>query len=350
MMPSPPPSRGRRGAFPLVAAFALLAMALGGALPVDAGEDQPADRLLFGLGPTADVAVRSPLTQQAPVSLVTTWFNGPEDLEWLSGWADNLIPEVYAEGKAHHLIVFDGGESGITETPYGPACGLLYPLSDGFESDMRELAALFRGPGPLYVTMFSEFQTYPCEHNQWEGAENYYRGLMDRYLTALEIFRSDNPQAQVGLGWGGWQARWDDPSVGGGRSLIPRFATVMERSDYVAFQAMQTDSNVEDVLEMTRLLHPYGPVLLAHYLPDDESAAVWDEDTSRMFTDEFIAEVTAAGLFGFAFMDPLLLDEDPERMQRAIAAVRRYGTGAATSAVEADEPHASRSTGGRCQP
>jgi hypothetical protein len=307
------------------------------------GDVASTGRLLFGLGPTADAAMASPLTQGAPVDLITTWFNRPEDLEWLSGWRDNLIPQVYAEGKAHHLIVFNEGSSGVTETPYGPACGLLYPISDRFDDDMRDLAALF-GRGPLFVTMFSEFQTYPCQHNQWEGAEAYYRALQDRYLAAVEIFHSANPLARVGLGWGGWQARWDDPSVGGGRSLIPRFADVMERSDYVAFQAMQTDGNAEDILEMTRLLRPYGPVLLAHYLPDDESEAVWDEDTSRIFTDDYIDEVTEAGLFGFAFMDPLLLDEDPARMQRAITAVRRYGMDAVVVDHERGDPRPEGST------
>jgi hypothetical protein len=284
----------------------------------------PDERLLFGLGPTADTALESPLVDQAPVRMLTTWFNRPEDLDWLRGWRDALIPRTYAQGYAHHVIVFNEGESGTTETPYGRACGLLYPLSEGFVDDMRELAEIFHGNGPLYVTMFSEFQTYPCEDNQWVGSESYYRALKDRYMATLEIFHEGNPEARVALGWGGWQGRWDDPSVGGGRSLITHFADVLARSDYQAFQAMQVDSNVDDVRTMTELLSPFGPVMVAHYLPDDESTVVWDTDVRQIFTDPFVREATQDGLFAFAFMDPALLDADDERMQDTIETVERY--------------------------
>jgi hypothetical protein len=286
-------------------------------------EEEPT--LLIGLGPTADTALDSPLAERAPVHMLTTWFNEPEDLGWLDTWRESLIPQTYAEGYAHHLIVFNAGESGTTLTPYGPACGLLYPLSEGFDDDMRELAELFRGDGPLYVTMFSEFQTYPCEDNQWVGSENYYRALKDRYRAAVEIFHERNPHARVALGWGGWQHQYDDPSVGGGRSLIPYFADVMRDSDFQSFQAMDSDvgSNPEIMLEMTKLLAPYGPVMMAHYLPDDESAAVWDADIEQIFTDAAVTRLTEEGLFAFSFMDPMLLDQ-PARSDRAARAVSEY--------------------------
>jgi hypothetical protein len=288
-------------------------------------EEEPT--LLIGLGPTADTAFDSPLAERAPVHMLTTWFNEPEDLGWLDTWRESLIPQTYAEGYAHHLIVFNAGESGTTPTPYGPACGLLYPLSEGFDDDMRELAELFRGDGPLYVTMFSEFQTYPCEDNQWVGSENYYRALKDRYRAAVEIFHERNPHARVALGWGGWQHQYDDPSVGGGRSLIPYFADVMRESDFQSFQAMDSDlgSNPEIMLEMTKLLAPFGPVMMAHYLPDDESTAVWDADIEQIFTDAAVTRLTEEGLFAFSFMDPFLLD-DPARLRRAVEGVRDYGT------------------------
>lgn len=281
-------------------------------------------RLLFGLGTTADYALSSALAQRAPVRLLTTWFNSTADLEWLGLWEDTLIPQTYADGYAHQVIVFDGGATGTTQTRYGEACGQLYALSAQFLEDMQRLATIFRGDGPLYVTMFTELQTYPCEHNQWQGSEAYYQALKDQYLAAMDIFHRRNPNAMVGLSWGGWQGRWDDSSVGGGRSLIGHFADVLRRSDYQAFQAMQSDSNVEDIRVMTDLLSPYGPVLLAHYLPDDESTSVWDEDLSTVFTDDYVADITRRGLFGFAFMDPLLVNADDERMQRAVDVVRRH--------------------------
>jgi hypothetical protein len=115
--------------------------------------------------------------------------------------------------------------------------------------------------------------------------------------------------------------------VGGGRSLIPYFADVMRDSDFQSFQAMDSDvgSNPEIMLEMTKLLAPYGPVMMAHYLPDDESAAVWDADIEQIFTDAAVTRLTEEGLFAFSFMDPMLLDQ-PARLRRAVEGVRDYGT------------------------
>ena len=104
---------------------------------------------------------------------------------------------------------------------------------------MTQLAQTFAGSGPLYVTLFTELQTYPCTDNTWVGSENYYRALQDQYLAALAVFRQHAPNAKVSLGWGGWQARWDDPAKGGGRSLFPYFADVLAASDFQSFQAME---------------------------------------------------------------------------------------------------------------
>ena len=316
------------GSLVAVALAALLAALL---LPSDgtpkaqpAPPEDPDGQLLFGLGPTATSARDHPLTEQVPVRMLSTWYNDPADLEWLDAWRDTVIPEVYAEGFAHHLIVYNAGAEGTTDTPHGPACGLTYPLSERFDDDMRELAELFSGDGPLYVTMFTEFQTYPCVENQWEGAEAYYRALQDRFLAAQRIFHDAHPDAYVALGWGGWQSRWDDPAVGGGRSLIGHFEEVLEAADYQAFQAMETDGgNPEVIAEMTDLLSPYGPVMLAHYLPDDESGSEWDADIAAVLTPDNVAALSDAGLFAFAFMDPLLLD-DADRLARTVEAARPH--------------------------
>ena len=257
--------------------------------------------------------------------LLTTWFNGPDDLTWLRGWQDTLIPQAYADGYAHQLIVYDGAEDRDDPDRLRARLRTALPALGAVpRRHARSWREIFRGDGPLYVTMFSEFQTYPCEDNQWQGSEAYYQALKDQYVAAMAIFRAANPRALVGLGWGGWQGRWDDPSVGGGRSLIPHFADVLERSDYQAFQAMQVDSNLDDIRTMTRLLAPYGRVMVAHYLPDDESADVWDADVAQIFTDAFMTEIVGAGLFAFSFMDPLLLDADPARLRTAVDAVGRY--------------------------
>ena len=68
-----------------------------------------------------------------------------------------------------------------------------------------------RGPAQdrLYVTLFAEFQTYPCIDNAWSPDPQttaYYEALKDQYRSALAIFQKEAPKARVSLGWGGWQA------------------------------------------------------------------------------------------------------------------------------------------------
>ena len=213
------------------------------------------------------------------------------------------MPRAYADGYTLHLVVFSNGPEGSLSTAYGPACGRAYPLSAGFLGDMAQLAQTFAGSGPLYVTLFTEFQTYPCADNAWVGSESYYRALKDQYLAALAVFRQHAPNAKVSLGWGGWQARWDNPATGAGRSLFPHFADVMQASDFQSFQAMESDTNVQDVRDMVQILGAYGPVMLAHYKPDNGSCAVATADLTTMLTDAYLREVTADGLFAWSFMD-----------------------------------------------
>jgi hypothetical protein len=220
----------------------------------------------------------------------------------MTTWRTSNVPTWYAQGYALHLIVFSGGSEGTVSTTYGSACGRAYPLSSGFLNDMTSLAQTFAGQAsgpPLYVTMFTEFQTYPCQDNQWSGAENYYRALKDQYTAARAIFRQHAPNARVSLGWGGWQHRWDNPSTGAGRSLFPYFADVMAASDFQSFQAMSSSPNTNptDIRAMTQILGAYGTVMLAHYKPSGAVQSVFDADTQVMLTDSYLVEVTAAGLF-----------------------------------------------------
>ena len=230
-----------------------------------------------------------------------------------------------------HLIVFSDVPEAQIQTQYGTACGRAYPLSDRFLDDMRQLAQTFAGAAngpPLYVTLFTEFQTYACVDNAWNPdapTNAYYRALKDRYLETLAVFHQHAPNARVSLGWGGWQTRWDDPSIGAGRSMFPYFADVMRASDFQSFQAMQSDSNVADVLAMVQTLGAYGPVMLAHYKPDNSSQATFDADTQTLLTDSYLSEMTAAGLFAWSFMDQVNLGLE-QSYQFVKGAVQRYGT------------------------
>ncbi len=289
-------------------------------------------KLLFGLGPMLDSASTSPIADQ--LGMFTTWYNSQNDLGFIRGWRDGLIPQVYSSRRAIHLVVWLGGAGKQTtvQTSHGPACGRDYPLLPAFLADARELATIFKGAAggpPLYVTLFTELQTYPCSANTWAATPevtNYYLALQDQYLAALDIFHTVAPNSRVSLGWGGWQARWDDPAAGGGRSLVQKFADVLRASDFQSFQAMQNDTNADDILAMTKLLGAYGPVMVAHYKPDSGAQGVWVNDMRTMFTDDYMAKVTAAGLFAFSFMDQHNLASDAGSLQLTRDVLARYGT------------------------
>lgn len=269
---------------------------------------------LFGLGAQADGAMRQKLYREAPVGMLTSWFNGPDDLNFMRGWQRTTVPQAYASGKAMHLIVWTGDDETPLKTKYGPACGRSYPFSDSFASDMRELATIYNGngsSGTLLVSMFTEFQTYPCQDNQWKGNENYFRALQDQYSLARSIFKQHAPNSQVSLTWGGWQASWDDPAVGAGRSLMPHFAGAMRASDFQSFQAMDSTSNIRHIADMTRLLHSYGGgnaspagrVMVAHFKPDNGNQVTWRQDLELIFSPTYFQALRSQGLFAFSFMD-----------------------------------------------
>jgi hypothetical protein len=288
--------------------------------------------LLFGLGTESSDARDDRLVREAPVGMLSTWYNGPHDLDWITdGFRKKIVPEVYATGKAHHLIVWTDIPEGPLNTAYGPACGRAYPVSDRFVGDMERLATTFAGPAegpPLYVTLFTEFQTFPCHDNEWApDAEttNYYKALKDNYRKALAVFHRVAPNSRVSLGWGGWQLRWDVPDTDGGRSLLPHFDDVMRLSDFQSFQAMSTDTNVADVRAMTKALGKYGPVMLAHYKPNGGVPATWAADLRAMLTDAYLDELMGAGLFAFCFMDHREMAEDEAMYQLIKATIHRRG-------------------------
>lgn len=300
--PSPPPACSKPTPTPTVSPTVT---------PTPSPTPPTSPKLLFGLGPEADGALRERLYADAQINMLSSWFNSPNDLVWMTGWENDLVPQAYARGEALHLIIYNGdGVEGPQNTVYGPACGKPYPISSRFANDMQQLAFTFRprdADDRLYVTVFTEFQTYACTDNTWVGQENYYRALKDNYRVALSAFHAVG--GKVSIGWGGWQSRWDDPANGAGRSMIPNFADIMNVSDFVSFQAMQGDTNVTDIRNMSDLLNDYGPVMLAHYLPDGGICPTYDADTHALFTDANVADLVNRRLFAWSFMGPdCLLD------------------------------------------
>jgi hypothetical protein len=226
-------------------------------------------------------------------------------------WHRSMYQSAYAAGYSIHLITWtDVPETTFTAST-GTVCGRAYPLSDGWLDDMRQLAQAFAG-GRLYVTLFTEFQTYPCIDNAWSPntqVTNYYKALIAQFEQGIAIFHQYAPNSRVSLGWGGWQTRFDNPSTGAGRSMFPYFATPMRDSDFVSFQAMAGDSNVTDIQNMTATLGAYGPVMLAHHMPDGDtsSASTVDQtfynDVTALLNPSSLSSLVNDGMFAWSFLN-----------------------------------------------
>jgi hypothetical protein len=276
-----------------------------------------------------DSARNARLAAEAPVGMMSTWFNGPNDLGWQTdAYHQGMYDQQYAAGRSVHLIVWTGDAEQRFTTPYGTACGRPYPLSARFLTDMELLAKAYAGSGQLYVTLFTEFQTFACSDNAWAPnveTTAYWRALKARYLETMAIFHAHAPRSQVSLGWGGWQTRWDDASTGAGRSMFPYFADVMRASDFQSFQAMQSDSNVADVRAMVNTLNDYGRVMLAHYKPNNGSQTTFESDLRSILTDSFVTEMVNANLFAMSFMDQTNINASEASYQLVKSGVARYG-------------------------
>lgn len=287
---------------------------------------QSSGKIIFGIGSQAGPAMDFRLVKEAPVTMLTSWYNGTKDLEWMQVQKNDLIPRLYKNKYVVHLITWTDLPENEIQTPYGPACGRPYPVSNQVVEDMKQLAQIYNGDGPLYLTLFTEFQTFTCTDNNWIGNENYFKTLKDNFRKIKDIFHQYAPQSKIALSWGGWQSRYDDPVNKGGRSLFPYFEDILRESDFTAFQTMESDTNIAEMLDMTRILGAYRkPVMLAHYKPSNGSHEVFDNDMRRLFTDEVINQLMQNGLFAFSFMDNELISNSETSYQLVKAGIERYG-------------------------
>ena len=282
-------------------------------------------KILFGIGSQAGPALDYRIVKEAPVHMLTSWYNGTKDLEWMRVQQNDLIPRLYAKGYVVHLVTWTDLPEENINTPYGVACGRPYPVSNQVVDDMRQLAQIYNGLGPMYVTLFTEFQTFTCTDNNWNGNESYWKTLKDNFRKIKDIFHANAPQSKVAISWGSWSGRYDDQTNQGGRSLFHYFEDILRESDFNAFQSMQSDSNVQDIIDMTRILGDYGkPVMLAHYKPSNHSQEVFNNDMNKIFTDEIINQLISNGLFAFSFMDNDMLENETS-YQIVKNGILRYG-------------------------
>lgn len=284
------------------------------------------NKILFGIGSQAGPAMDFRLVKEAPVHMLTSWYNGTKDLEWMHIQQNDLIPRLYAKKYIVHLITWTDLPEENLETPHGPACGRPYPVSTQVVEDMKQLAQIYNGPGPMYVTVFTEFQTLTCIDNNWIGNENYFNTLKDNFRKIKDIFYQFAPQSKVAISWGGWISRYDDTVNKGGRSLFPYFEDILRESDFAAFQTMESDTNIQEMLDMTRILGSYGkPVMLAHYKPSSGSSDVFDNDMRKLFTDDIMQQLIRSGLFAFSFMDDEMINKSENSYNLVKVGIQKYG-------------------------
>ena len=295
-------------------------------------------RILFGLGSQIESARAAAITQATPIHMLSSWYNGPDDLSWITdAWHRSIYQSAYSAGYALHLITWTPTPETTFTASTGTVCGRAYPLSSRWLDDMRQLAQAFAGPssGPtLYVTLFTEFQTYPCIDNAWNPSpevNNYYRALISQYTAAVAVFHQYAPNSRVSIGWGGWQTRFDDPATGGGRSMFQYFATAMRAGDFVSFQAMAGDSNVTDIRNMTATLGAYRPVMLAHHMPDADTNStatvdsVFANDISTLLTPTSVSNLVGDGLFAWSFLNDNPMKDSTTTFNLVDAGVTAFG-------------------------
>jgi len=286
---------------------------------------QPQAKIIFGIGSQAGPAMDYKLVKESPIKMLTSWYNGTSDLEWMRIQQNDLIPRLYKNKYIVHLITWTGYEEHGIQTRFGLACGRPYPVSDQVVEDMKELSQIYNGSGPMYVSLFTEFPTFTCTDNNWVGNENYWNSLKENYRKIKDNFHTYAPNSKVSISWGGWLALYDDQSAGGGRSLIPHFADIIKESDFSSFQAMESFSNIEEIRTMTKILGAYGkPVMLAHYKPSNASPAVFNADLNTIFTDSIMSELTRNGLFAMSFMDDEIINDSEEAYQTAKGVITKY--------------------------
>jgi serine/threonine protein kinase len=329
----------RRGVLVSIGVVALLVAAVTVAVSTSDGSVEPpasgSAKLLYGMGDKLNSVLTNELVRDSPIRMLTTNYHKADDLTWLASWRDTVVPDAYARGFALHVVVADWQEDDPevpVQTRYGPGCGRPHPLSPEFLDDMRALARIFAGKAggpPLYVTMFQEVNKFACVDGAY--AENdettaYYKALKDRYLEVRQIFKDEAPNAQMSLGWDGYQSEDDEPSTGGGRSMFGYFADVLRASDFQSVLAKQPYGNIDQVRRAVRILGEYGKVMVAAYGNKDTPSDIVDLDVRTLLNDESLADLTAHGLFAWNFNTERVLDSAGKPTQDYVRdVIRRTG-------------------------
>jgi hypothetical protein len=323
----------------LVVLTALLAV-LGPALLIPPAQASSVPKLIMGMGDEISGAEATPLYNQAPVNMVTSWYNNHGDLSWMTDSGEKAqIDQLYAEGKANELVV------DLNSQP-------CYAVSPQFQSDIASLTATFKGSGPLYIVLFTEFDTYNPSSN---CRANYLAQIMSAYVSAVKVIHGVDPKAAVALGQGGYH--WSSSSHAT-TGLGPE-KTAIEDSQFVAVQAMQECTN-EGQLEnevrasVSQLSSFHKPIMISYLKlwgngdgsPYPCETSAMDRFEAGILNDTTMSKLTSEGLFALGFMNDRYVDTPGSALTTAVADVKRYsGPSALPAAVPAEPGFGYRLTG-----
>ena len=305
----------------MIAVLATSAVVLGVLAGLHA-DNGPPPKLLFGLGDEISAATSSPLYLHGGVNMVTSWYNGPSDLDWMSGYAaGDTISGLYRQGKALELIVW------LADEPE-------YAVSPQFQADIQRLVQIFKGNGPyygpLYIVLFTEFETYSDQ-------PGYDIQLRSAYLEAVREIHSIYQRAYVALGFGGYVWTTASPV----RDL-QFWKPAIAASDFTAFQAMQDETSrtpsgenivVPEIEDAVRQLGRFGkPVMVSHFeLWGDPKAAskVLARVAATVLSGHELKTLSSQGLFAFDFMGAQYVNGDGPGFIAAESVLTRYAAGPA---------------------
>ncbi|HEX6981650.1 MAG TPA: hypothetical protein VF181_02715 [Balneolaceae bacterium] len=274
--------------------------------------------VLFGIGNEIPMARETPLFNEAPVKMISSWFSKPEDLEWMRYYVErNTMAELYHEGYAQELVIW------LNDYPQ-------YAISENFQADLKELIQIFKGNGPdygpLYVVLFTEYETYSND-------PVYYLKLKDAFLQSIEMIKQVYGKAQVAIGIGGYG--WSGIEH---RELKDWEVEALRAGDFIAVQAHQHVSNMDLLITQTRdaieQLSSFGkPIMLSHfriYKGEDDPAGMTEQAfqyfIDEMFTEESMAALVEDGLFAWNFFWDDYINEPGRAYQSMRNVVRTYGS------------------------
>lgn len=72
-------------------------------IPTSAAVSAP--KIIFGIGSQAGPAMDYRIVKEAPVHMLTSWYNGTKDLEWMQVQKNDLIPRLYAKNISCTLLL-----------------------------------------------------------------------------------------------------------------------------------------------------------------------------------------------------------------------------------------------------